>query len=65
MDGDRLLTVLTNGSTGRNPTFFKAYGHSDVFGLRADLPRGCQVRRRRRRGRRRRGRRRRGGGARM
>ncbi len=41
LDGDNLLTVLTNGSTGRNPTFFKALGHQDVFGLRADLPKGA------------------------
>ena len=42
-DDHRLLSVLTNGSTGRNPTFFKALGHEDVFGLRADLPAGCQT----------------------
>ena len=41
LDEDRLLSVLTHGSTGRNPTFFKAYGHNDVFGLRVAIPEGC------------------------
>ena len=41
VDESRLLSVLTHGSTGRNPTFFKAYGHNDVFGLRVDIPEGC------------------------
>ena len=39
-DDCQLLTVLTNGATGRNPTFFKAYGHEDVFGLKACIPEG-------------------------
>ena len=39
-DDCRLLSVLTNGATGRNPTFFKAYGHEDVFGLKACIPEG-------------------------
>ena len=44
LDEDRLLNVLTNGSTGRNPTFFKAYGHEDVFGLRSAIPEGrCKL----------------------
>uniref|UniRef100_A0A0K2VEN7 DEUBAD domain-containing protein n=1 Tax=Lepeophtheirus salmonis TaxID=72036 RepID=A0A0K2VEN7_LEPSM len=38
-DGN-LLSVLTNGSTGRNPTFFKAFGHDDVFGLKSCIPEG-------------------------
>ena len=41
LDEERLLSVLTHGSTGRNPTFFKAYGHNDVFGLRVAIPEGC------------------------
>ena len=41
LDEEQLLTVLTNGSTGRNPTFFKAYGHEDVFGLKAAIPAGA------------------------
>ena len=40
IDDYRLLSVLTNGATGRNPTFFKAYGHEDVFGLKACIPEG-------------------------
>ena len=40
LDEDRLLSILTNGSTGRNPTFFKAYGHEAVFGLRSAIPEG-------------------------
>ena len=43
LDEERLLSVLTNGSTGRNPTFFKAYGHEDVFGLKAAIPDGCST----------------------
>ncbi len=43
VDSSRLLSVLANGSTGRNPTFFKAAGHDDVFGLRSDLPRGAST----------------------
>ncbi len=43
LDEERLLSVLTNGSTGRNPTFFKAYGHEDVFGLKAAMPEGCST----------------------
>lgn len=38
-----MLNVLTNGSTGRNPTFFKAFGHNDVFGLKVDLPSGSKT----------------------
>ena len=41
LNEERLLSVLTHGSTGRNPTFFKAYGHNDVFGLRVAIPEGC------------------------
>jgi len=41
LDENQLLSVLTNGSTGRNPTFFKAYGHQDVFGLKAAIPEGA------------------------
>ena len=40
LNEDRLLSILTNGSTGRNPTFFKAYGHEAVFGLRSAIPEG-------------------------
>ena len=43
LDDEQLKNVLTNGSTGRNPTFFKAFGHEDVFGLKADLPPGSQT----------------------
>ena len=43
LDDERLLSVLTNGSTGRNPTFFKAFGHADVFGLKAAIPDGCST----------------------
>ena len=43
LDEERLLTVLTNGSTGRNPTFFKAFGHEHVFGLKAAIPDGCST----------------------
>lgn len=43
LDQDRLLSILTNGATGRNPTFFKAYGHQDVFGLRSAIPDGCST----------------------
>ena len=43
LDEDRLLNVLTNGSTGRNPTFFKASGHENVFGLRSAIPEGCST----------------------
>ena len=43
LDEERLLSVLTNGSTGRNPTFFKAYGHEDVFGLKSAIPDGCST----------------------
>lgn len=32
--------MLTLGSTGRTPTFFKAFGHEDVFGLKANIPDG-------------------------
>ncbi len=39
----RLLSVLTHGSTGRNPTFFKALGHDDVFGLRSSIPDGSST----------------------
>jgi hypothetical protein len=39
-DDCQLLTVLTNGATGRNPTFFKAFGHDDVFGLKSCIPEG-------------------------
>jgi hypothetical protein len=39
----RLLSVLTHGSTGRNPTFFKAFGHEDVFGLKSAIPEGCST----------------------
>ena len=46
LEEERLLSVLTHGSTGRNPTFFKAAGHEDVFGLKADIPAGGQGRRR-------------------
>ena len=45
LEEERLLSVLTHGSTGRNPTFFKAAGHEDVFGLKADIPAGGQGRR--------------------
>ena len=41
LNEERLLSVLTHGSTGRNPTFFKVYGHNDVFGLRVAIPEGC------------------------
>ncbi len=40
LDESQLLSVLTQGATGRNPTFFKAFGHEDVFGLKADIPAG-------------------------
>ena len=43
LDEDRLLSILTHGSTGRNPTFFKAYGHEDVFGLKSAIPEGCST----------------------
>ena len=43
LEEERLLSVLTHGSTGRNPTFFKAAGHEDVFGLKADIPAGGQA----------------------
>ena len=43
LEEERLLSVLTHGSTGRNPTFFKAAGHEGVFGLKADIPVGGQV----------------------
>ena len=43
LDEDRLINVLTNGSTGRDPTFFKAFGHEDVFGLRSAIPEGCST----------------------
>ena len=43
MNEEQLLNVLTNGATGRNPTFFKAFGHDHVFGLKSDIPEGCQT----------------------
>ena len=43
LDDERLLSVLQNGSTGRNPTFFKAFGHDDVFGLKCAIPEGCST----------------------
>lgn len=42
-DNKRLLSVLTIGATGRNPTFFKALGHEDVFGLKASIPEGSST----------------------
>ena len=43
LDEERLLSVLTNGSTGRHPTFFKVLGQEDVFGLRSAIPEGCST----------------------
>jgi hypothetical protein len=42
-DNKRLISVLTIGATGRNPTFFKALGHEDVFGLKASIPEGSST----------------------
>ena len=41
VDENYLLTVLHSGSSGRNPTFFKAFGHDDVFGLKSAIPPGA------------------------
>ena len=41
VDDNLLLSILTTGSTGRNPTFFKAYGHENVFGLKSAIPEGA------------------------
>merc|ERR1719491_599534 len=40
LNEDHLLNVLTSNSCGRNPTFFKAFGHSEVFGLKSLIPEG-------------------------
>merc|ERR1719167_173338 len=40
LNEDHLLNVLTSNSCGRNPTFFKAFGHSEVFGLKSSIPEG-------------------------
>ena len=37
---DQLLNVLVSNSCGRNPTFFKAFGHNEVFGLKSSIPEG-------------------------
>ena len=41
IDENHLLSVLHSGSSGRNPTFFKAFGHEDVFGLKSAIPEGA------------------------
>ena len=40
LNEDQLLNVLTSNATGRNPTFFKAFGHREVFGLKSSIPEG-------------------------
>ena len=37
---DHLLNVLNSNSSGKNPTFFKAFGHQEVFGLKSFIPDG-------------------------
>ena len=43
LNEDQLLNVLTSNSCGRNPTFFKAFGHNEVFGLKSCIPEGGTV----------------------
>ena len=43
LNEDHLLNVLTSNSCGRNPTFFKAFGHSEVFGLKSSIPEGGTI----------------------
>jgi hypothetical protein len=40
LNEDQLLNVLTSNACGRNPTFFKAFGHREVFGLKSSIPEG-------------------------
>ena len=40
---DYLLNVLNSNSSGKNPTFFKAFGHNEVFGLKNFIPDGGTV----------------------
>ena len=40
---DHLLNVLNSNSSGKNPTFFKAFGHNEVFGLKNFIPDGGTV----------------------
>jgi len=40
LNEDHLLNVLISNSCGRNPTFFKAFGHNEVFGLKNSIPDG-------------------------
>ena len=40
---DHLLNILNSNSSGKNPTFFKAFGHSEVFGLKNFIPDGGTV----------------------
>ena len=43
LNEDQLLNVLTSNACGRNPTFFKAFGHNEVFGLKSSIPEGGTV----------------------
>ena len=40
---DHLLNVLNSNSSGKNHTFFKAFGHNEVFGLKNFIPDGGTV----------------------
>ena len=40
IDDSELLNVLNANSKGRNALFYKAHGHTDVFGLRSSIPDG-------------------------
>ena len=40
IDDTELLNVLISNARGRNALFFKAYGHTEVFGLRSSIPEG-------------------------
>ena len=43
LNEDHLLNVLNSNSCGKNPTFFKAFGHNEVFGLKNAIPDGGTV----------------------
>ena len=43
LNDDHLLNVLNSNSCGKNPTFFKAFGHNEVFGLKNAIPDGGTV----------------------
>ena len=43
LNEDHLLNVLNSNSSGKNPTFFKAFGHTEVFGLKNAIPDGGTV----------------------